>query len=86
MSIHEKARSYHASGLCVLPAILAQKRPAVSAWKTFQTRQPSEYEVDRWFGPHSALCLVAGAISGNLEMLDFDLGGDRRTQTATIRQ
>ena len=33
-------------------------------------------EVDRWFADAEAVCLICGAVSGNLEMLDFDLGGE----------
>jgi hypothetical protein len=38
---------------------------------------PTLEEVTAWFdGPQSGLCLVCGGVSGNLEMLDFDLGGE----------
>ena len=76
MSIRDTVIDYRQAGLCVLPAILAQKRPAVSSWKVFQTRMPTEIEVSRWFEQDQAVCLICGAISGNLEMLDFDLGGE----------
>lgn len=72
----ETALSYRRAGLCVLPAILGQKRPALAAWRPYQGRLPTEEEVRRWFERADALCLVAGRVSGNLEMLDFDLGGE----------
>jgi len=72
----ETAQSYLAAGLCALPAILGQKRPALAAWRQYQERLPTEEEVRRWFERADALCLVTGKVSGNLEMLDFDLGGE----------
>ena len=73
----ETAMSYLAAGLSVLPAIRAEKRPAVGAWKTWSARLPSEYEVKAWFGNHpDGACIVAGAVSGNLECMDFDNHGE----------
>ena len=64
---------YLRAGLCVLPAHRDEKRPTVS-WKPYQTRLPTESEVDAWLanGP-SALCLLGGWTSGHLETIDFDL-------------
>lgn len=72
----EAASRYLRAGLCVLPAVRAEKRPAVSRWKQFQSTLPSEQELAAWCRRADALCLVCGAVSGNLEMLDFDLGGE----------
>ena len=69
------ATTYLRSGLCVLPAILDQKRPALAAWKPYQKSLPSEAQVAEWFADAHALCLLTGAVSGNLEMIDFDRGG-----------
>lgn len=58
------------AGLNVLPAIKAEKRP-VGSWQTFQTqRRP----VDGAFDRCDALAVVCGAVSGNVEILDFDAG------------
>ena len=73
----ETAMAYLAAGLSVLPAIRAEKRPAVGAWKTWATRLPSEYEVKAWFGNHpDGVCIVAGVVSGCLECMDFDNHGE----------
>jgi hypothetical protein len=64
------------AGLCVLPAIRAEKRPAMPRWKEFQHALPSEPQLATWCQRGDALCLICGAVSGNLEMLDFDLGGE----------
>ena len=40
--ILDTATSYLRAGLCVLPAVLDQKRPALAAWKPYQACLPSE--------------------------------------------
>ncbi|NLE39432.1 MAG: hypothetical protein GX621_15530 [Pirellulaceae bacterium] len=76
MSLTEIAEAYRRAGLCALPARVQEKRPALSGWKAYQARLPTEDEIARWFGDVGGLCLICGAVSGNLEMLDFDLGGE----------
>ena len=58
------------SGLNVLPAIKAQKRP-VGSWQEFRTQRR---QVDAAFDRCDALAVVCGAISGNVEIIDFDAG------------
>ena len=84
------ARAYLQAGLCVLPARRAEKRPALGGWRQYQKRLPTTAEVDAWFANgHDGLCLVCGSVSGNLELIDFDMAGEafdawhqRITQTA----
>ena len=67
---------YRDAGLCVLPAIGRDKRPSI-AWKKYQSELPTEQEIAAWFGGQSdSICIVTGKISGNLELLDFDGGGE----------
>jgi hypothetical protein len=69
--------AYQAAGLCVLPARYPEKRPAIGTWKDYQARLPTAHEVAAWFAnPHQGLCLICGAVSGNLELLDFDCAGE----------
>lgn len=68
--------SYLRAGLCVLPAIIAEKRPALSGWKQYQKRLPTERQVRTWFAEDAPLCVLAGSVSGQLEMIDFDHGGE----------
>lgn len=69
----ESAMSYLEAGLCVLPALRNEKRPAVSHWKPFQSRLPGLEQIQHWFsGSVDAVCVVAGSVSGNLEVIDFD--------------
>lgn len=73
----EHAKHYLNAGLSVLPAKRQQKYPALSQWKPYQLRLPTLTEINAWFSnPQDGLCIVAGAVSGNLEMIDFDNGGE----------
>ena len=68
------AASYLAAGLSVLPAG-REKRP-IGTWKRFQAELPSEDELENLFTPTTVgLGFVCGAVSGNLEVIDFDLSG-----------
>ena len=70
------ALAYLASGLSVLPARRNRKCPAVPSWKPYQSRLPSQAEVEAWFANrHDAMCVVTGGVSGNAEALDFDAAG-----------
>ncbi|MBP9032468.1 MAG: bifunctional DNA primase/polymerase [Pseudomonadales bacterium] len=71
------AQCYLDAGLCVLPAIVPEKRPALPRWKQYQRRLPTAEELARWFRSADGVCLIAGGVSGHLEMIDFDVGADR---------
>ncbi|MCC5828946.1 MAG: AAA family ATPase [Phycisphaeraceae bacterium] len=79
-SILEVALAYLSAGLCALPAIRAEKRPAVGPWKQYQQRLPTPAECSAWMATPrkcpDALCILCGAASNNVEMLDFDGGGE----------
>jgi len=76
-NIAEAAHAYRQAGLCVLPAIRAEKRPAVGQWRQYRDRLPTESEVSAWFAnEHDALGVLCGRVSGNNEMIDFDAGGE----------
>ena len=76
-SLDHAATAYLAAGLCVLPAIRAEKRPAVGQWKRYRERLPTESELAAWFANRpDAMCIICGRVSGNAEMIDFDAGGE----------
>ena len=67
-----------AAGLSVLPiAANGTKAPAscIASWKEFQTRRLTEAEAATMFRGNVGLAIISGAISGNLETLDFDEAG-----------
>jgi len=73
----EAALRYLRAGLCVLPARTDVKHPAVARWGPYQKQLPTIQEVQAWFANRpGAMCLVCGPVSGNLEMLDFDVAGE----------
>ena len=77
MRLLETAQSYLNYGLSVLPAKRQNKCPAIKSWKAFQDRLPTATEVEAWFSnDHDAMCIVTGKASGNLEIIDFDHGGE----------
>jgi hypothetical protein len=72
-SVQEAARAAYTAGLCILPVSEdGMKRPAVPSWTAYQQTRPTKDECRAWWGPRSGVGVVAGAISGNLEVLDFD--------------
>jgi len=77
LAITNAARAYLAVGLCALPAIRGEKRPAVGRWKQYQKRLPTEAEVSAWLAnTPDAICILCGQASGNTEIIDFDAGGE----------
>lgn len=63
-----------ASGLSVIPIDWKTKR-AVGSWTIFQNRQATADEMASWRNSES-FAIVAGNVSGGLEILDFDANGD----------
>lgn len=71
------ANAYLEAGLCVLPAKRMEKRPAIRSWKQYQDRLPSEAELSAWMANDpDGICVLCGAVSRHMEMLDFDGGGE----------
>ena len=73
---HSIASRIMSSGISVLPAIPSEKRPALPGWRAFQSARPGEAQLRTWFAEAEGMCLVCGAVSGNVEMIDFDHGGE----------
>ncbi len=75
--IQQASLHYLQHGLSVLPAKRADKRPCIGSWKQYQQRLPTQTELDAWFSnPQDGICIITGRISGNLEIIDFDNGGE----------
>ena len=69
------ALAYRRAGLAVIPCHRATKRPALESWRRYQRELPDLAHLRAWFGPawHAdALAILAGPVSGGLEVLDFD--------------
>lgn len=78
------ARRLYNSGLVVLPADKRGKRP-IGSWRRWTKERPDFGAVFNGVR-HDAVCVVCGAASGGLEILDFDQAGlEYDTFTARLR-
>ena len=61
----DQALRYLSLGLSIIPIKAREKRPALSSWKEFQKRKPTEKEVRGWFAEDSNLnlAIVTGTVS-----------------------
>ena len=75
-SILDAARQYAAAGLSVIPIRLGGlKAPAVDSWERFEREIAGADELTMWFSRNVGIAIVGGAVSGGLEILDFDKPG-----------
>ena len=88
MNLFEAATHIAAAGISVLP-VDAEKLPLTGllptlngkrSWKPFQEEIADERVISAWFSVGDgveALATIGGAVSGNLEILDFDVHGEQ---------
>jgi hypothetical protein len=85
----ELSRLYVAAGLSVIPIRAdGSKAPALASWTEYQSRWPTDAELVSWFGsdvPGIGLAIVCGAVSGHLEVIDFDSVELFETWLTTLR-
>lgn len=69
------ATEYRGAGISVIPLKLdGSKSPALPSWKEYQNRMATDAELTEWFARPQGIGLVAGVVSGGLEVIDFDDG------------
>ena len=63
-----------AFGISVIPVRAdGSKQPALASWSEFQKRRASTLEVEHWFRCREVgIAFITGAVSSNLEAIDFD--------------
>jgi len=62
-----------ALGFCVIPPEEDGSKKPIGPWRTYEHRLPTAAEIQHWFPPtRQGIGVIAGAVSGNLEVLDFD--------------
>jgi hypothetical protein len=69
------ARELHDAGLCVLPIKAdGTKAPALKSWMPYKVAASTPAEHDAWFGGGrpAGIAVVYGAVSGAVEMLEFE--------------
>lgn len=69
---HKEALKLLEAGQSVIP-IGSDKKPALSSWREYQQRLPTREELAGWFAQPAGVGRVCGAISGNVEVIDFDV-------------
>jgi hypothetical protein len=61
------------AGLSTIPPRTDGSKAPIAEWKQYQSRLPSESEIASWYrNGQTGVGLITGAVSGNLECLDFD--------------
>ena len=73
-SILSIAKNYVGAGLSVIPIRADGTKKPLGRWKNRQKKAPTDEELRRDFGGLQSvgIAIVAGKVSGNLEILDFD--------------
>lgn len=73
-AILKSAMFYHDEGLCVIPCLPRDKRPALATWEEYQTRRSTPQELREWFGNGAEpnLGIVHGPVSGGYCVIDVD--------------
>ncbi|NJP42300.1 bifunctional DNA primase/polymerase [Actinacidiphila epipremni] len=69
------ADELHAASLCVLPVKAnGTKQPDVRSWTSYKVNRSTPAEHDAWFGDgrRTGIGVVYGAVSGNIEMIEFE--------------
>lgn len=72
----QAALEYARRGLSIIP-VNRKKQPVLPRWKTFQTRIPSEDEINQWFVDYEpdGIAIITGTISGII-VVDFEKDAD----------
>jgi hypothetical protein len=75
MTTLDFATDYVADGLSVIPIRPDGSKAPTIPWKEYQQRLPTREELKQWFADgRNGIAILAGRVSGNLEILDFDDG------------
>jgi putative DNA primase/helicase len=75
--LFDAARSARGVGICVIPAATNGSKapwPDGATWARWQSELPDDEDLARWFanGRYTGMGVVCGAVSGNVEMLEFE--------------
>jgi len=79
VSAKDYAIEYLAAGISVLPLKCdGSKKPSINSWKELQSRLATDSEINEWFADelfldNIGIGVITGKVSGNLEVIDFDM-------------
>ncbi len=63
-----------AAGISIIPVRCDGSKASLIPWKDYQTRIMTTEEVRQFFKPPCGVAVIAGAVSGNLEIIDVESG------------
>lgn len=70
---HAAALAWHKAGASVVRAAANGTKAPLGGWKPYMQERPSETLLHTWFADgHPGLGIILGAVSGGLEMLEFE--------------
>jgi len=73
IDVKAAALGAHEAGLCVVPPLDDGSKAPDGTWKQFQVRRPSAGQIDDWYADgRTGVGVICGAVSGGLEMLEFE--------------
>src|SRR5215470_7918261 len=73
LSMLDSALQWRAAGCSVIRTTIDGTKAPLGEWKQYQSQRADESTLERWFGKdHPGMGIVCGAVSGNLEMLEFE--------------
>lgn len=82
-TIAEATRRYLDAGISLVPCG-PNKRPVID-WKEYQSRLPTRTELDGWLARGiESFAAICGAVSGGLEIIDFDDNAQATPQPYTV--
>jgi P4 family phage/plasmid primase-like protien len=69
----EHALAWHDAGYSVVPVATDGSKAVLVKWKQYQHTPADTAQLEKWFGnEHPGIGVVCGAVSGNLEMFEFE--------------
>ena len=72
---YQAARRFEDAGLSVIPIKVDGSKAPCITWKPYQSEPAGDAELRQWFARNYGVGVVCGGVSGNLEVLDFDVPG-----------
>lgn len=76
-AVRKAALEAHKAGLSVVPPREDGSKAPLGEWKAYQRERPTLPQLQIWYEPgRTGLGIVTGVVSQNLEVLDFDAGGE----------
>jgi hypothetical protein len=78
-AVLDAAVAFAQAGCSVIPAAADGTKAPQGAWKNWQATRPGQDQLHAWLdNGHPGIGIVTGAISGNLEMLEFEVAAVRQ--------